>query len=179
MNEEKGISIVNVRPEQATDYEEVFRINQKAFGRDNEARLVEALRRLPGFIPELSLVAEEGRRLLGHILFSPVVIETISGERAALALAPMAVLPEVQNRGIGSTLVRSGLKACRRLGHNLVIVLGHPEYYPRFGFTSARAMGIEAPFPVRDEVWMAIELEPGAAEGLQGRLRYPEPFHTV
>jgi putative acetyltransferase len=168
-----------IRPERPEDYPGIFAVNHRAFNRENEARLVESLRASPGFIPELSLVAEENGRLVGHILFSPAVLANEKEEISVLALAPMAVLPEVQNRGIGSALVRQGLDACRRLGHKLVIVLGHAEYYPRFGFRPARPLGIEAPFPVADEFWMAIELRPGAAQGLDGTIRYPEPFNEV
>jgi putative acetyltransferase len=171
--------MLTIRPERPEDYLGIFTVNQRAFDRENEARLVEALRALPGFIPELSLVAEENGRLLGHILFSPAVLANEKGEISVLALAPMAVQPELQNRGIGSALVRQGLDACRRQGHKLVIVLGHAEYYPRFGFVPARALGIEAPFPVADEFWMAMELQPGAAQGLNGTIRYSEPFNAV
>jgi len=179
MNGEQQTSKLIVRPERAADYEAIYQINREAFGKDNEARLVDALRSLPGFIPELSLVAEEDGRLLGHVMFSPGVIETEDGEIPAIALGPVAVVPAEQNRGIGSMLIRQGLEDCRRLGHRLVIVLGHSWYYPRFGFTPARAMGIDAPFPCPDEAWMALELEPGAAAGVQGRFRYPEPFDMV
>jgi predicted N-acetyltransferase YhbS len=97
----------------------------------------------------------------------------------ALALAPMAVRPEFQNLGIGSRLIREGLERCRNLGHKIVIVAGHPEYYPRFGFTSSRAKGLEAPFPVPDEAFMVIELIPGALDSVSGMIVYPAPFEGV
>jgi len=114
-----------------------------------EAQLVDALRRDGDFIPELSLFAVDEGRIVGHILFPPVTISSSEENVAALALAPMAVLPEFQGCGIGSRLVREGLAACRRLGHRIVVVVGHPAYYPKFGFSPARAQGIDVPFPSR------------------------------
>jgi putative acetyltransferase len=97
----------------------------------------------------------------------------------ALALAPMAVHPEFQNQGIGSRLVMEGLERYRSLGHRIVVVLGHPKYYPRFGFTSARAKGLEAPFPVPDEAFMVAELVPGGLDTVSGMTVYPAPFEGV
>ena len=88
----------------------------------------------------------------------------------------MAVRPEFQNQGIGSELVRQGLNECQRLGHKVVVVVGHPRYYPRFGFSSARAKGLEAPFQVSDEAFMAFELIPGILEGMSGMVKYPPAF---
>jgi len=165
-----------IRPETAEDHAAIREVNTLAFGREVEARLVENLRRLPDFIPELSLVGIEAGQVVGHILFSPLVIETQEGAVTALALAVLAVRPELQNQGIGSELVRDGLEECRRLGHKTVVVVGHPEYYPRFGFSSARAKGLEAPFPVPDEAFMVLELVPGALDGVGGTVKYPPPF---
>jgi putative acetyltransferase len=170
--------MITIRPEIAEDYAAVHDVDALAFGREVEARLVDALRRLPDFVTELSLVAVEAGRVVGHILFSPMVIETQEGA-AAMALAVLAVRPEFQNQGVGSQLVRDGLDRCRRLGHKIVIVVGHPEYYPRFGFSPARARGLEAPFPVPDEAFLALELVPGALEGAAGMVRYPPPFSDV
>lgn len=94
----------------------------------------------------------------------------------ALALGPMAVLPELQRRGTGTLLVKEGLAACRCLGHRIVVVVSYPEYYPRFGFVPARARGIEAPFPVPDEVFMVIALDEGLLEGIHRTVRYPQPL---
>jgi putative acetyltransferase len=168
--------MITIRPETAEDYAAIAEVNRLAFGQEDEARLVEALRRSPDFIAELSLVAVEAGRVVGHILFSPVVIETKDGPVPALALAPMAVRPEVQNQGIGSELVRDGLERCRSLGHKIVVVVGHPGYYPRFGFSPARAQGLEAPFPVPDEAFLALELVPGALDGVAGMVKFPPPF---
>ena len=168
--------MTTIRPETTEDYAAIREVNALALGQEDEARLVENLRRSPDFIAELSLVAVEAGRVVGHILFSPVVIETKDGAVSALALAPMAVRPELQNQGIGSELVRDGLGRCRNLGHRIVVVVGHPVYYPRFGFSPARARGLEAPFPVPDEACLALELVPGALDGIAGVVRYPPPF---
>lgn len=170
---------MTIRAEGAEDREGIDRLNREAFGRENEARLVEALRRSPAFIPELSLVAVEEGQLLGHILFTRIVINTPRGPVAALALAPMAVLPPRQRSGIGASLVRTGLDECRRLGHNLVIVLGHPEYYPRFGFVPAAPRGIRSPFEVPDDDFLVLELAPGALRGIEGEVVYPPEFDEV
>ncbi len=116
-----------IRPERPAGYASIRQVNELAFRQPQEARLVEALRPAPGSDPELSRVAEVGGRVVGHILFSPIVISGPHAGFAALALAPMAVLPEWQRRRVGSALVRDGLEACRRRGHRYVVVLGHAE----------------------------------------------------
>ena len=133
-----------IRREGASDHEAIRQVNQLAFGRDDEARLVDALR--DGGYVHLSLVAEVDGNVVGHILFSELPIITESGVVAALALAPMAVAPEQQRRGIGSRLVERGLDACREDGHRIVIVLGHPEFYPRFNFSAELARPLASPF---------------------------------
>jgi putative acetyltransferase len=168
--------MITIRPETAEDYAAIHEVNALAFGREVESRLVEALRELPEFIPGLSLVAIDAGRVVAHILFSPMIIETKDGVVPALALAVLAVRPEFQNQGIGSQLVRDGLEECRRLGHKIVVVVGHPAYYPRFGFSPARARGLEAPFPVPDEAFLVLELVRGALDGITGVVQYPPPF---
>jgi putative acetyltransferase len=168
-----------VRRETPADYAAVETVNRLAFGQDREARLIEAVRQAAEYIPELSLVAEVDGQVVGHILFSPIAIRTAVKSAAALALAPMAVRPEFQRRGIGSQLVRAGLEACRRLGHARVIVLGHAAYYPRFGFAPASRWGIRTPFPAPDEAFMALELDPSALDGCAGVVEYPPVFNEV
>jgi putative acetyltransferase len=165
-----------VRGEQPQDREAIFRVNREAFGRETEARLVDALPRSEAFFPELSLVAVDEGGVVGHILFTRIQIKTASGPVPALALAPMAVLPGLQRQGIGSALVQRGLEECRRRGEKLVVVLGHPEYYPRFGFVPAGPHGIRAPFPPPPEAFMVLELDPGALEGVSGEVAYPPEF---
>ena len=150
--------MLHVRPERPDDHIAIDEIHEAAFGQINEARLVAELRKGDGFTPELSLVAVRSNQVVGHILFSPIHIATARADVHALALAPMAVRPELQGRGIGSELVRRGLDACHRLQHGIVIVVGHPHYYPRFGFTPARPHGLEAPFPVPDDAFMVRKI---------------------
>jgi len=168
--------VITVRPERIEDYTAIHEVHVLAFGREVEARLVESLRQSTNFTPELSLVAVKNGRVVGHILFSPVIIETQKGAISAMALAAMAVQPKLQNQGIGSELVRQGLKECHLLGLKVVVVVGHPTYYPRFGFSSARAKGLEAPFQVPDEAFMVLELIPEALDGISGMVKYPPAF---
>lgn len=150
-----------------------------AFGRTSEAKLVEAIRNTQNFIPELSIVATEKENLIGHILFSPIVIETQRQTFSALALAPLAVIPTRQREGIGTELVQFGLSKCCELDHNLVIVLGHPNYYLRFGFQPANQFGIRAPFPVPEQAFMILELKPDTLENVNGLVKYPAYFDEV
>ena len=166
-----------IRAETVVDWPAIHHVNARAFGRDNEARLVDVLRTSAGFIAELSLVAVDAAHVVGHILFSRIDIRTAEGVVPALAVAPVAVLPEHQRRGVGSALIRYGLEECRRLGHRIVVVVGHPSYYPRFGFSSARAQGLEAPYP--DPAFMVQELTPGALDGVRGTVEYPPAFAAV
>jgi putative acetyltransferase len=165
--------IFNIRPEMAADHEAIRHVNRLAFGQDDEARLVDDLR-VGGYI-RVSLVAEQGGRMIGHILFSDLPIITEAGPINALALAPMAVLPENQNQGIGTALVRRGLEICREQGHRIVVVLGHPHFYPRFGFSSKMAANLDSPFSGQ-ESFMALELVAGALDGVVGQVQYPPPF---
>jgi putative acetyltransferase len=169
-----------IRPEIPADAAAIYEVNQQAFdGRDAEPGLVDAIRGSEDFIPELSLVAEEGGHIFGHILFSRIHIETEKDQFPALALAPMAVRPGHQNQGIGSELVRRGLEECKRLGYDIIIVLGHPNFYPRFGFSAEMAKSLVCPFGNAGSAWMALELNPGALEGVRGRVVYPPPFDHV
>jgi len=165
----------HIRPETPADRAAVAEVNRLAFGGEAEGRLVERLH-ADGLVVA-SLVAEDAGRVVGHILFSRLPLETARGDLPAASLAPMAVRPERQGRGIGAALVRAGLAACRERGCVAVVVLGHPGYYPRFGFSAALAAGLEAPW--RGEALMALELVPGALAGRRGRLRYPAAFAEV
>jgi predicted N-acetyltransferase YhbS len=163
---------LTVRAETPQDLEAIREVNRRAFGQEDEARLVDALR--DGGYARLSLVAEEGGRIVGHILFSDLPIVTQVGTLPALALAPMAVLPDRQRQGIGSRLVREGLRACAEAGHRIVVVLGHADFYPRFGFSARLAEPLQAPFS--GPSFMALELVPGALANVAGQVRYAPPF---
>jgi putative acetyltransferase len=162
-----------VRPEVVTDHEAIRHVHRLAFGQDAEARLVDVLR--DGGYLRVSLVAEQGGKIVGHVLFSDLPILTDAGTVPALALAPLAVLPEFQKQGAGSALMRHGLEACKEQGHRIVVVLGHPLFYQRFGFSPKLAAPLESPYSGR-ESFMAVELAPGALEGVTGRVQYPPPF---
>jgi putative acetyltransferase len=164
-----------IRPETSADYEAIGHVNRLAFGQDAEAWLVDALR--DGGYLRVSLVAEQAGQVVGHILFSDLPIVTEVGTVPALSLAPMAVLPEFQNRGIGSALVRRGLELCREQGHGIVVVVGHPHFYQRFGFSSKLAVQLDSPYSGR-ESFMAVELVPGALDGVAGQVQYPSPFQV-
>jgi putative acetyltransferase len=122
----------------------------------------------------VSLVAELNTRIVGHVLFSRMSIETTSGNLRAAALAPVAVSPSHQRRGVGERLVCSGLELLRGRGERIVTVLGHPDYYRRFGFSCEKARDLDSPF--HREAFMAMELSPGALEGIRGAVRYPAAF---
>jgi putative acetyltransferase len=158
-------------------------LHQAAFGGLEEADLVDRLR-VDGEVL-LSLVAELGAGIAGHVLFSRMWIETpgrlgaagvlsAGALTAAVALAPVAVLPAHQRRGIGGQLIRHGLDRMRERGEKILIVVGHPAYYPRFGFSTGKARRLESPFP--REAFMAMELLPGALDGVSGKVVYPAAF---
>ena len=165
------------RRENPEDVSAVRQINLQAFGGPEEAALVDALREAAR--PFISLVAVAADRVVGHISFSPVMIEGRGPAPRAMGLAPMAVLPEYQRRGIGSQLVHAGLEECQRLGREVVVVVGHPRYYPRFGFIPAHGKGLRCEYEVPEEAFMVAELRPGALDGAGGIVRYHEAFSRV
>ncbi|MFH0980482.1 MAG: N-acetyltransferase, partial [Planctomycetota bacterium] len=163
-----------IRPETPRDNVAVRHVNECAFGRPNEAVLVDRIRRTP--YAAVSLVAETEGRVVGHILFTNVTITSATGPSPAVALGPMAVLPKDQRKGVGSALVRAGLDACRRAGYALVFVLGHPDFYPRFGFVPAPPKGLTCLWPVPENVFMVGELTLDALRGRHGLVRYAPAF---
>lgn len=168
-----------IREEQKSDYQRVYEVNKLAFQQEDESRLVDKIRTGQNFIPELSLVSEVEGKIVGHILFSRLKIVGDDSIYDSIALAPMAVIPEYQKKGIGSKLVKGGLKRSKELGFSSVIVLGHSEYYPKFGFFKASKWGIKCPFEVPEEAFMAIELIDGALDGKHGIVQYPDEFYEV
>ena len=168
--------MIAIRPEEPRDHDRVREIVTAAFGQDVEARLVDALR--GGGPPEISLVAEdESGIVVGHVFFSGVRVG--AKERPAIALAPVSVVPARQSDGIGAELCRRGLEACRDLGENVVFVLGHPDYYPRFVFEPARPHGLFYQSKEFDAAFFVAELEPGALAGFEGEVRYRPEFDGV
>jgi putative acetyltransferase len=163
---------VHVRQETPADHSAIHAVVADAFGRDEEARLVAALRE--GGYGRLSLVAELDGQVVGHLLFSDLPIVAEDSTVPALALAPLSVVREHQRRGIGIQLVRDGLDRLRQAGHRIVIVLGHPAYYPRFGFSAQLARQLDSPYA--GDSFMALELVEGALEGVHGEVQYAPPF---
>lgn len=165
-----------IRAETASDIQAIWNLNRAAFGTDAEANLVDALR--DGGYVDVSLVAEANGEIVGHILFSHLPIITDAQPVDTISLAPMAVHPSHQRHGIGSRLVEAGLDACRKRGHKIAVVLGHPDFYPRFGFEARLAVPLSSPFG-GGAAWMAMALVPGALSGIEGRVDYPPPFNAL
>jgi predicted N-acetyltransferase YhbS len=169
---------MNIRTEIKQDYEKVFQLNVQAFGnREEESRLIERIRVSPQFVPALSLVAEEDGEIVGHLLLSKAEVVCDESAHEVIVLAPIAVHPQFQKSGVGSKLILEGFKRCVELGFHLVFLIGHPSYYPRFGFKPAGDAGYELKqFQVSANVFMVCELVKGATEGVSGELRYPQSF---
>ena len=167
---------MEIRQERADDYNTVFHVVAEAFSHaehsdGNEQELVKALRATSSFIPELSLVAMEDGKIVGHILFTKITI----GEHTELALAPLSVLPAYQRRGIGLALIREGHRIAKQLGYDYSVVLGSPTYYPRAGYIPASLYGIEAPFEMQSEYFMAFKLQDDAPQ-VKGMVKYDPAF---
>jgi putative acetyltransferase len=167
---------MRIRTEDEADRAAIHAVNRAAFGTSVEANLVDVLRRkAPQFV---SLVAEVDDAIVGHIVFSKVWL-TGRDDLSIVGLGPMAVAPDYQRKGIGSALVRAGLTGCKQLGSQAVVVLGHAEYYPRFGFAPAIRYAIRCEYDVPDDVFMVAELESGVLRGVSGVVRYDEAFAAV
>lgn len=170
--------MIRVRRERPEDITMIRAVNEAAFGQSTEADIVDALRdTVRDFV---SLVAESDGEIIGHIVFSPVIIEGGSQPRHGMGLAPMAVLPERQRQGVGSELVEVGLKILRGQGCPFVIVLGHPEFYPRFGFESASGYGLRSRWKdVPDAAFMVLVFDASLMAGVTGIARYREEFDVA
>jgi putative acetyltransferase len=169
-------SAVHIRRERPGAEGAIARVNEAAFGGPDEARIVAAVRQAGQ--AAVSLVAvDRASRVVGHILFTPVAFDAPGAPRL-MGLGPMAVWPDAQRQGIGSALVEAGLRECERAGCQAVVVIGHPEYYPRFGFRPARACGLRTEYDVPDQAFMVAELDAGALAGREGLVRYLPEFGT-
>ncbi len=163
--------MTTIRREKEEDIPQVYQVNSLAFENEAEAKLVEKLRKAKTYI---GLVAETDGKVVGHISFSAVTLEDETTD--FLGLAPMSVLPDFQSQGIGSMLVKEGLKLCADEGFTAVFVLGHSHYYPRFGFETAKLRSFSCEYPSPDESFMVVELKPGALNGKQGLIKYGPEF---
>jgi putative acetyltransferase len=166
---------MEIRDERADDADAIRRVHLYAFGGDVEVRLVDFLRSRGKAI--VSLVAVEAGDIVGHVLFSPVTIDGAQSARA-LGLAPVGVLPAFQRRGIGSSLIRDGIDRCASAGFDLVVLVGAPAYYSRFGFQSAKPHGLDNEYGVNEE-FMVLELREGSLERARGLVRYGPEFNEV
>ncbi|MEX0964195.1 MAG: N-acetyltransferase [Pseudohongiellaceae bacterium] len=167
---------MKIREETAADYAAVAKILNAAFEADAESRLVSRLR--ISAKPLISLVAERDGQVIGHILFSPVTLDTDSS-LPLMGLAPMAVLPQYQRRGVGSALVEAGLAACRRAQIGAVVVLGHPAFYAKFGFLNSSVFEIKSDYDVPADVFMLIEMQENYLSGHRGTAQYLEKFESL
>jgi len=166
-----------IRPETAQDYTSIVGVNRAAFDGEVEAVLVERLRG-DGLVIASLVAVDDNQQVVGHILFSPVTVITASHKIQVASLAPMAVLPSHQRRGIGSMLVEHGIEACRRSQYSAIVVVGHPKYYPRFGFSHALVARLQNPFAVND-AFMGLELVRGVLSGIEGRIVYSSAFAAL
>lgn len=167
---------MRIRNEQQRDYAHVYKVNVSAFKTSAESDLVDVLRKEDHSI--ISLVAEEDGDIEGHIMFSSV---SLSGraDLKIMGLGPVAVEPKQQRKGVGSALVTAGLEGCKELGFGAVVVLGHKDYYPRFGFTPCVQYGIECEYDVPPDAFMVLELQAGYLQGVHGVIKYHPAFNGV
>lgn len=166
---------ITVRPEMPEDARAIDVVHISAFGGEAEAQLVTTLRESETYNRELSLVAELGGRIVGHILLTRVPLRKEGGEKNVLALGPMSVVPSQSHRGIGSDLIKAGIQLARDKGYGAVVVLGHPEYYMRFGFVPAKDRQVSCNLPAPEDALTVMEVVEGNLAG-GGHVEYPEPF---
>jgi len=171
-----------IRKEKPEDYSTVIELTEKAFetmefSDGKEGQLVEKLRKAATFIPELSLIAEHNGQIIGHILFTPLKIENENYKNDSLVLGPVSVLPEFQKQGIGGQLIVAGHQKALELGFHSAILIGHPEYYPRFGYQKASGFGLKVAMELpSDDVFMAVELSEAALKDISGMVIFPPEF---
>ena len=164
---------MHIREASEADLEAVLSVERAAFGGDDEAELARNLLADPSAKPTVSLLAFEDDRAVGHILFTRATLDPAGNAPSIVLLAPLAIIPEAQNQGIGGKLIKRGLELLSNRGVDLAFVLGHPEYYPRHGFEPAGRLGFEAPYPIADKnagAWMVQALRPGVIGSVRGRI---------
>jgi len=167
-----------IRPETKEDMKSIHALNELAFGQPLEAEIVDKLRNNCDDL--LSLVAEENEKIVGHIFFSPAEIEGPHGVIKGMGLAPIAVLPDIQRQGIGTLLINKGIEELKKLGSPFIIVLGHHDYYPRFGFEKASLYGIKCQYDnVPDDAFMILWLDKSKAGHISGLAKYREEFNEA
>ena len=163
----------------ATDLEDVLLVERAAFGDDDVAELVRELVDDPSAQPLLSLLARDGERPLGHIMFTAARLADAPRDVSMSILAPLAVVPDAQRGGVGGRLIEHGIRRLSESGVELVFVLGHPEYYPRHGFEPASRHGLAAPYPISPaEAWMVRALCPGVIGSVRGRIVCANAMNT-
>lgn len=171
------LPLPEIRREKNSDFAAIYRVNSLAFGRENEANLVNALR---NNVPVFSFVAVKEEKVIGHILYSPVSLESENKPNLnLLGLAPLAILPDYQSKGIGSLLTQYSLRECAARGIDAVVVLGNPHFYHRFGFITAQTKNLSCEYPVPAEVFMVLELRIDCLTGVQGLVKYRREFDSV
>lgn len=173
---------INLRQETSEDYEQVFNTVKEAFKTEpfsdfTEQYLVDRLRKSDAFIPELSIIAEQNKEIIGHVLITKINIINKSKSFKSLALAPVSVKPAYQNKGVGGQLILTAHAKAIELGYKSIVILGHEDYYPRFGYERASKFDIKLPFEAPDENCMAIELVENGLEGVRGLVEYPKEFN--
>ena len=166
--------MVEIHEEQPSDVAAIREVNKRAFGQDQEANIVDALRSNNAAL--LSLVATQNGRVVGHIMYSTA---SVGGEVAGVALGPIAIVPELQRQGIGGKLIETGNQKLKDAGYPFIIVLGHPDYYPRFGFELASRHGIKCEWEVPDNAFMLLVLDEQAMHGVSGLANYRLEFSSV
>lgn len=168
-----------LRGERDADYDAIFEINKMAFDREDEAKLVNALRKTRNYVRGFSIVAILDEKVVGHAIFTHAAIMNQGRKFNCLALGPMAVLPELQRQGIGKKLVEEGILRAKENNFKAIIVLGHSEYYPKFGFVKASSKKIKTRFTALDENFMVLELNPNALKGISGIAEYAKEFSNL
>jgi len=171
--------MITIRREEESDKQRILEITRLAFESDGEPKLLERIWKSEDYIPELSLVAVDDGQVVGHIIFTVMKIVTDDEDIPALCLGPISIVPERQRQGIGGDLMRHGMAECQRLGHHIIVLVGHPDYYPRFGFKSAGERGLSLKIEAPPEAFMVYEGISGALDGVTGTVVFSSTFDEM